>query len=543
MLLMSLKNVSAQFVVSDDAIDLGGNIFQLTPNLQWQSGSVWYQIKHNLNDPFSVEGQMYFGASEAGADGICFVMQQNCLGGGGQGGGIGYENMLGNSLGIEFDTYENSGAAPFDPVYDHIAVHKNGSIDHSSANNLIGPVQMHNTKADVEDGIWYDYAISYDPSSNLLEVYFDSELRISLTVDLINDVFAGDNYVNWGFTSATGGNSADNSVSIFDNPTFALPSISVCEDEEVSVTVTLPPLEVQNIALNKPVVASSNPGPAGNAVDGSMMTTWPSASNDNEWFYVDLEALYNIDSVTINWVPDPNRFGEEYLIQTSTDAATWNTEATIIGGDGGFDKIVFSATNVRYVKMQGQKIAGTGAAYDVFEFRVYSKSDYLWSPDDGSIDDITSATPTFTPTQTTTYTVTFTDPCAGEINYDFTVTFSDEPCEIDSTLLDSSQVIIPNVFTPGNDQKNKYFKPVSVNMQEEHLRIFNRWGHLIFEENAVGTKWDGTKNGKRLPDGAYYFVYYGIGVDEKRYDSSSPSTNNCGGGQGCRGQVILINDK
>ena len=174
---LSLFNTGhSQFTLNDDALDLGNNQFQLTPNEQWKTGSVWYQIKHNLNDSLAVKGQMYFGSNDDGADGIAFVMQQNCLGSGSSGGGIGYENMSGRSIGIEFDTYENSGGFPNNPAYDHIAIQQNGNIDHLSADQLSGPVQMHNTKTDVEDGIWYDYNIIYTPSNNTIEVYFDNEL-------------------------------------------------------------------------------------------------------------------------------------------------------------------------------------------------------------------------------------------------------------------------------------------------------------------------------------------------------------------------------
>ena len=36
-------------------------------------------------------------------------------------------------------------------------------------------------------------------------MYFDGNFRFSYTIDLINDVFLGENLVIWGFTASTGG--------------------------------------------------------------------------------------------------------------------------------------------------------------------------------------------------------------------------------------------------------------------------------------------------------------------------------------------------
>ena len=172
-----VKTASAQFQVNNDAFSLGGGSYQLTQTINNQAGSVWYKLQHDLNDPLNIQGQFYFGTDDAGADGIAFVLQNNCLAAGTAGGGIGYEAMPGQSIAVEFDTYQNVlGTGIYDnsdPVYDHIAIEKLGNVDHANAtNNLVGPVQMHSTKADVEDGVWYNFQISYNPITKVLDVYF-----------------------------------------------------------------------------------------------------------------------------------------------------------------------------------------------------------------------------------------------------------------------------------------------------------------------------------------------------------------------------------
>lgn len=69
----------------------------------------------------------------------------------------------------------------------------------------------------------------------------------------------------------------------------------------------------------------------------------------------------------------------------------------------------------------------------------------------------------------------------------------------------------PNTFTPNNDGVNDYFSVhidgfVSLN----NLKIFNRYGQLVFTTRFIDTKWDGNFSGRQLPVGTYYWVFEGI---------------------------------
>ena len=128
-----------------------------------------------------------------------------------------------------------------------LALHKNGNINHQSTNNLAGPYQIHPTKLDVEDGIWYDFNINYNPQTSLFKVYFDDSLRLSHYIDLKASIFGGDPFVYWGFVSATGGSFFTNSVYIAD-ASYSVENDTICGG---STTLSLAPLSVQNIALRK----------------------------------------------------------------------------------------------------------------------------------------------------------------------------------------------------------------------------------------------------------------------------------------------------
>jgi gliding motility-associated-like protein len=64
---------------------------------------------------------------------------------------------------------------------------------------------------------------------------------------------------------------------------------------------------------------------------------------------------------------------------------------------------------------------------------------------------------------------------------------------------------VPNSFTPNGDGKNElfYIKGNSIDTENFLLRIYNRWGELLFETNDINQGWDGTHNGKPVQTGTY----------------------------------------
>ena len=62
---------------------------------------------------------------------------------------------------------------------------------------------------------------------------------------------------------------------------------------------------------------------------------------------------------------------------------------------------------------------------------------------------------------------------------------------------------VPNVFSPGGDGYNDFFKvPFIDNYPNNLVLIFNRWGKKVFEGNNYKGDWDGDN----LPSGTYYYV-------------------------------------
>ncbi len=65
---------------------------------------------------------------------------------------------------------------------------------------------------------------------------------------------------------------------------------------------------------------------------------------------------------------------------------------------------------------------------------------------------------------------------------------------------------ITNVITPNSDGYNDEFKVISKNLSELHVKIYDRWGALVYSFDGVNASWDGTSFGSVLSDGVYYYV-------------------------------------
>jgi len=74
-------------------------------------------------------------------------------------------------------------------------------------------------------------------------------------------------------------------------------------------------------------------------------------------------------------------------------------------------------------------------------------------------------------------------------------------------------ILLPNAFTPDGDGLNDEFKAIGQpdNLTSFSMKIFNRWGQMVFETKDISLGWDGTYQGKPSPAGTYVFrVEYSI---------------------------------
>jgi len=68
-----------------------------------------------------------------------------------------------------------------------------------------------------------------------------------------------------------------------------------------------------------------------------------------------------------------------------------------------------------------------------------------------------------------------------------------------------ADVFPPNAFTPDGDGLNDVFEIKSVGVSKYNLKIFSRWGELLYEANNLEDNWDGRANGQLVPKGTYAY--------------------------------------
>ena len=89
----------------------------------------------------------------------------------------------------------------------------------------------------------------------------------------------------------------------------------------------------------------------------------------------------------------------------------------------------------------------------------------------------------------------------------------------DSTTVLTSTLVVPNAFSPNNDQINDVFKVKSYqNIVEFHAYIFNRWGQKLYEWTNIDGGWDGTYRGNDVKQGTYFVLVKAKGADGETYN-------------------------
>ncbi|MBK9110000.1 MAG: gliding motility-associated C-terminal domain-containing protein [Saprospiraceae bacterium] len=224
-----------KFITNGNARQLGNDCYLLTEENFGQTGSIWYEDKVSLYSSFDIYFDINLGCLDAqGADGIAFVFQPISTSIGVSGGGLGYQGVM-PSLAVEFDTYHNGNYT--DPIFDHVAIMRNGNVDHASGDNLSGPVGILNGNANAEDCNFHKVLIRWSASNATLSVYVDCILKLRYSGDVVRSIFNNDPNVYFGFTAATGGSINVQQVCLnYITGVNTLPDLTICEGESIQVS-------------------------------------------------------------------------------------------------------------------------------------------------------------------------------------------------------------------------------------------------------------------------------------------------------------------
>lgn len=152
------------------------------------------------------------------------------------------------------------------------------------------------------------------------------------------------------------------------------------------------------------------------------------------------------------------------------------------------------------VTMPGQLTINAG--FPVTIPAVYSPNtlSWIWSPAIG-LSCANCPTPSAVPKINTFYQVYFTDAnnCSNTGSIQINV------------LCGKGNLYIPNTFSPNGDGSNDFFYPRGTGLERvKFLRIFNRWGEVVFEKkdfpvNNAASGWDGRFKGQKPKADVYIF--------------------------------------
>ncbi|WP_411273757.1 gliding motility-associated C-terminal domain-containing protein [Daejeonella sp.] len=122
-----------------------------------------------------------------------------------------------------------------------------------------------------------------------------------------------------------------------------------------------------------------------------------------------------------------------------------------------------------------------------------SNLSYLWTPPN-YLNDPTLLNPIASPPVETAYTLQITNSCNVSVSDVMIVKVF-------------PKIVIPNSFTPNGDGINDEWNIAGLTTYNGALvKIFNRYGSIVFESKSYETAWDGKFNGQNLPHGTYYYT-------------------------------------
>lgn len=195
----------AQYTINGNTTRDNCHCYTLTDSVYYKASSVWNNTQLDLRQSFTFTFDVYLGCVDPeGADGMVFALQQanpNALGANGD--GLGFKGIF-PSVGVTLDTYRN--LSDNDPIYDHLSVQINGDVNHTTSNNIAGPVPISAISDNVEDCSWHSLTISWNATTTKCDISFDGAPRLSIIQDIVSNVFNGNPIVYWGITGGTGGN-------------------------------------------------------------------------------------------------------------------------------------------------------------------------------------------------------------------------------------------------------------------------------------------------------------------------------------------------
>lgn len=146
-------------------------------------------------------------------------------------------------------------------------------------------------------------------------------------------------------------------------------------------------------------------------------------------------------------------------------------------------------------------------------FAMSDSVQYSWSPNAGlSCTDCANPTVnSFEENNEYKLTVTYNGVCKVEATAKVTVAGNPAP-------------FIPNAFSPNGDGNNDVFMVFGKNLVSVDMKIFNRWGELVFSSDNQFNGWDGTYKGELQNTNVFVYQVSATFLDGRTFDSKGTVT-------------------
>ncbi len=509
-------SLNAQFDLRGATESLELDCYRLTvDSLQPFGGLVSARVL-DLTEPFSIYTEMFFGNDDEGGEGIAFFLQttnqfdtstETPYGLG----------MSQSSIAIEFDTHQDGDSLVSinDPAFDHIAIVRDGDFNHSSVNNLQGPVNA-SSNGNIEDGVAHDIKIEWQPESNTLTVLFECEERISYQIDLINEIFGGAEEVYYGFSASTFQAQNQQEICVVVNTlTDRLEDLVLCQGGKTQInsvrggeSYRWTPQE----GLNNPFGASPVGTPNSDIIYSLEIETGfcdevlnyevniqvHETTGPREFLPEDTTVcsnnVFSIDATLENATAYAWSTGLKEPIEAITRNGRYDVSVTIDGVCRVEDWLRISFSDGPSVALGNDTtICQRSSGLILKPIVEFEDLDFLWS--DGSTTDSIFVN------RPGAYTVQVENDCGSDVA---NILVSAEDCR---------NFYMPNAFSPNSDGINDLLFPFTESRDVTQItsyEIYDRWGVQVHSvENGMPNNpemgWDGTYRDEPAPPGIYVY--------------------------------------
>jgi gliding motility-associated-like protein len=244
--------------------------------------------------------------------------------------------------------------------------------------------------------------------------------------------------------------------------------------------------DVNTLCVSSPTVLIVDPLPAGPSAPVASITAQPTCLDPFGTIQITSPTGANYE-FSINGTPIPiGTYSVSNLDPSQTYGITV-TDQTTGCSSSSFDVTINAVPSAAAVNAGPDLMIEAG---DTVILTATGVGTIIWENGDVSSTIVS-------PALTTTYTVTLTDANSCTSTDQVTV-----------TVLDAcGEVFIPTAFSPNGDALNSFrIKVENECVVEMSLKVFDRWGEVIFEGIKADDSWDGTFKGKPLDSAVFVYT-------------------------------------